>query len=81
MRREGLWLPLGAIACLLAACPPLDPPTSTVCRRLGDKCQLPEGPLGVCEIVVSSPGAAGKAACPEESQKGKSSCLRCTSQH
>lgn len=56
----------------LLACPKLEPPPPATCARLGAKCQLPDGPLGVCEQAV----------CPDDSKsKGLPSCLRCTSQH
>lgn len=40
------------------------------CTKLGAKCQLPDGPLGVCDY----------GPCPPSDEK-KGTCLRCVSQH
>lgn len=40
-----------AMACLNAGCPEIEsePPPPATCTKLYQRCQLPEGPLGVCE--------------------------------
>lgn len=53
---------------LLLGCPELEPPPTADCKKAYEKCKLPDGPLGVCEVVD----------CAAE-QKGP--CYRCTSQH
>ena len=74
-RRKTRSLPLfnalAAIATLvLLACDPgafsTGPPAS--CTESGAQCQLPEGPLGVCERSQCLPGAAPP-------------CFQCTPQH
>jgi hypothetical protein len=63
---------LAAIASLLfvVACDtsPFTTGPAAVCREPGTQCQLPEGPLGVCE---RSPCEAGADA----------PCFQCVSQH
>ena len=45
---------------------------SAKCVKLGDKCKLPSGPLGVCD----------QQPCPGKSTDDRSKmCLRCISQH
>ncbi|MCZ7680716.1 MAG: hypothetical protein M5U28_18880 [Sandaracinaceae bacterium] len=57
------------LALLTAACvepaPPARPPTE--CARLGERCQLPDGPIGICS-ETSEP-------CDHPP------CLACVSQH
>ena len=56
-------IPLTACdASILATAPP------TVCSEAGAQCQLPTGPLGVCERTQCPAGATG-------------SCYECISQH
>ncbi len=57
-------------ALLLCACDTnvLGTPTSTVCTEAGAQCQLPTGPLGVCERSQCLDGVA-------------SPCFECISQH
>jgi hypothetical protein len=40
-----------AMACMNAGCPEIEsePPPPAKCTKLYQRCQLPEGPLGVCE--------------------------------
>jgi hypothetical protein len=57
-------------ALLLCACDTnvLGTPTSAVCTEAGAQCQLPTGPLGVCERAQCPAGVA-------------SPCFECISQH
>lgn len=52
----------------LAACPELEPPLTAECKKAYEKCKLPDGPLGVCEVVACKAG-------------GSDPCFKCTSQH
>jgi hypothetical protein len=52
---------------LLAACEKA-PPIPETCSKAGDKCQLPSGPLGICDSVPCKTGQPGP-------------CLKCMSQH
>lgn len=61
-----------ALALLLGGlglgCPEVEEAPSATCARVGDKCKLPSGPLGVCM----------ERACPE----GEAApCLYCQGQH
>jgi hypothetical protein len=55
-----------AAACDLGAFVSDPPPAS--CTRIGAQCQLPDGPLGVCESAPCADAAS-------------SPCLVCTEQH
>jgi len=44
------------------------PAVSATCAEIGAHCQLPDGPIGVCQRAPCSPGA-------------EPPCFRCTSQH
>lgn len=44
------------------------PPISASCAQIGSQCQLPGGPLGVCQQIDCSPGSAPP-------------CFKCVSQH
>lgn len=57
-----------ALLLLLTSCPGLEPPTPSVCTKAYEKCKLPNGPLGVCEVV---PCAAAQT----------TPCFKCNSQH
>ena len=60
-----------AIACLCSGCDFSSlsaPPVSTACTQIGSQCQLPDGPLGVCEQTHCKPGQ-------------QPPCFTCTSQH
>jgi hypothetical protein len=62
---------LAAIAVVgLLACDPgsLSTGPSVTCTESGAQCQLPEGPLGVCERSQCAPGATPP-------------CFQCTPQH
>jgi hypothetical protein len=50
----------GAVAVVLSACDPsaISTPPSALCSEAGAQCQLPEGPLGVCERAPCPPGDA-----------------------
>jgi hypothetical protein len=66
-RRRAAWaLALAA----LVGCEPgsLSAPPAADCAEAGVQCQLPEGPLGVCERTTCGPGA-------------EPPCFRCVSQH
>jgi hypothetical protein len=54
----------------LAGCPELvtSPPLTEKCAKEYDKCKLPSGPLGVCNVVVCSSGEPGP-------------CFKCMPQH
>ena len=60
------------IALALALCAGCDaavvPAPPAACAQVGQQCQLPDGPLGVCQQI-----ACAAAVTPP--------CLRCTSQH
>lgn len=43
-------------------------PPGAACTAVGERCQLPGGPLGVCEQAPCAPAATPP-------------CLRCTAQH
>lgn len=58
-------LGLAMVACDLEATAPAPTPT---CTETGAQCQLPDGPLGVCERSACGPGEAAP-------------CFRCTPQH
>jgi hypothetical protein len=64
---------LGLALLALAACGPRDggraPRASETCTRLGDRCALPDGPLGICVDVTE----LGNCDAPP--------CLVCQSQH
>jgi hypothetical protein len=56
---------------LLAACDAASmsaPPVGPACTAIGSQCQLPDGPLGVCQEAPCAPGAAAP-------------CFTCTRQH
>jgi hypothetical protein len=61
---------LAAPLSALLACDssPLSVPPTAACSEAGVQCQLPEGPLGVCERSPCAPGAAPP-------------CFKCTPQH
>ena len=44
------------------------PPVSAACAQIGSQCQLPDGPLGVCEQTHCKSGQ-------------QPPCFSCTSQH
>jgi hypothetical protein len=70
-RRRAGSAALVAGAVLLSACDPgslSQPAVSAECRSIGAQCQLPGGPLGVCEQVPCGPGA-------------EPPCFKCASQH
>lgn len=57
------------LALLIAGCDSLgSPPVSSECTAIGAKCQLPDGPIGVCQRIE----CAGYDPGP---------CYRCTPQH
>jgi hypothetical protein len=61
----------GLLAALASACDPaglISEPPSATCARVGAKCQLADGPLGVCESAPCTADAAPP-------------CLVCTAQH
>ncbi len=75
IRRKTRWLPLfntlaAITALILLACDPgsLSTGPSATCTESGVQCQLPEGPLGVCERSQCMPGATPP-------------CFQCTPQH
>ncbi|MGH7785673.1 MAG: hypothetical protein ACRERC_02345 [Candidatus Binatia bacterium] len=43
-------------------------PVAAACASIGSQCQLPDGPLGVCQEAPCGAGAARP-------------CFKCTSQH
>ena len=55
---------------LLAACPELETsaPVGEKCVKQYDKCKLPSGPLGVCDVVDCPSNAAAP-------------CFKCMPQH
>ncbi len=57
------------LALLLLGCdaPPSTPREPAACERIGDRCQLPGGPIGICSETT--------APCDEPP------CLACMSQH
>jgi hypothetical protein len=58
-----------ALALMTGGCPGVTTdPVPTACARVGDKCKLPSGPLGVCLQAES---------CPE----GSGPCFVCQPQH
>jgi len=67
IRRAALVL---VVAGLCAACDASlsSPPVSSSCAQIGAQCQLPGGPLGVCQELACAPGATAP-------------CFTCTSQH
>lgn len=64
--------PMALAALLLTGCPePTRAPTSdepAACRRIGDRCTTPEGPIGVCNDT-------GRSDCEAPP------CLQCMPQH
>jgi hypothetical protein len=56
--------------CLLAACPGAEvaTPKPKICQSVGQQCQMPEGPLGVCNVSTCEAGQ-------------RQPCLKCISQH
>ena len=58
------------LSALCAACDDsiATPPTPAACAQIGAQCQLPGGPLGVCQRVTCAAGAPPP-------------CFTCTSQH
>jgi len=67
MRRA---LALASMAWLLSSCDPagVTAPISSSCARIGAQCQLPGGPLGVCQQIECGAGVAPP-------------CFTCVSQH
>jgi len=61
---------VAALYSALAACDTgsLSAPAPVLCVEAGNQCQLPEGPLGVCERSTCAPGA-------------KPPCFQCVPQH
>jgi len=64
------WIPALFLSIASLACEPMSvtSPASAVCTETGVQCQLPEGPLGVCERAPCAPGAPAP-------------CFACISQH
>lgn len=52
----------------LLGCDVADPPPPTTCTRIGERCQRPDGPVGVCQEAPCPAGVAGP-------------CFACTPQH
>jgi len=49
---------LAALCLTAAGCPEMAADAvPTTCARVGDKCKLPSGPLGVCQQTDCAPGA------------------------
>lgn len=68
MASLGLVLALGTGAW---TCPGIETEAPTeVCQRVGEKCKLQKGPLGVCDRITP---------CPD--RKAKDDCLQCMPQH
>jgi len=65
VRKIAAGLLLAGLACDGGA---VSPPPTAVCDQAGAQCQLPEGPLGVCERSACEAGAAAP-------------CFQCISQH
>ncbi len=59
-----------AVSLLCTACDSssLSEPAPTISTSIGSQCQLPNGPLGVCQEVPCEPGV-------------QRPCFKCTSQH
>lgn len=59
-----------ALSVLCAGCDEaiVAPAVPTTCSQIGSQCQLPAGPLGVCEQIACAPGA-------------EAPCFKCVSQH
>ncbi|MBM4270417.1 MAG: hypothetical protein FJ144_28065 [Deltaproteobacteria bacterium] len=59
-----------ALVCLSTSCDGLQtsPPIPSTCSRIGAQCQLPGGPLGVCQETPCDEGVAAP-------------CFACTPQH
>lgn len=56
------------LALALSGCPDVTEKPNSACTKRFEKCQLPDGPLGVC----------GDAPCADPEESG---CLECQSQH
>ena len=49
---------LGTLCLLTAGCPDMAASSvPTTCARVGDKCKLPSGPLGVCQQTDCAEGS------------------------
>jgi hypothetical protein len=66
-RRAAGWALL-AVLVGAAGCDVAGDPVPAECDRIGVQCQLPNGPLGVCQERPCEPGKAAP-------------CFTCTSQH
>ena len=64
------WIAALLLSIASLGCEPMSvsSPASAVCSEAGVQCQLPEGPLGVCERAPCPPGTSAP-------------CLTCVSQH
>jgi hypothetical protein len=64
------WIAALLLSIASLGCEPMSvtSPASAVCSEAGVQCQLPEGPLGVCERAPCAPGASPP-------------CFACISQH
>lgn len=52
------WLGTLLVACFAWGCPSMESaPISKHCARMGDKCKLEHGPLGVCMSTKCADGA------------------------
>jgi len=59
---------LALVAGLCGGCDSVSEPPVAACSEIGSQCQLPGGPLGVCQQTECGAGATPP-------------CFKCTSQH